>query len=130
MNFLSLRSDLTRSVLCGLTRTIISGTGSSGVARPAILERHSASCLSCQAASVRQHRMLRDLAALRNELQNAPYDMSAALSRPMPVERNSRVLRPRPGMKTVAAGASMAVVGAVILTRRMLRSDQRDHSWL
>lgn len=115
-----------RIATCGLTRLVLHGAESGGIDLPPVLERHRRGCLSCQAATARQRRMLAELGAMRNQVEPVPYDMTAGLEYPVEVDADhpeaQRRSINRRTTTTVASAVSVAAIGAVVLARRMRSS--------
>lgn len=116
-----------RITACGLTRLVLHGAESGGIDLPAVLERHRGGCLSCQAATARQRKLLDELAALRAQVEPAPYDMTTALEYPAEVVAGHPSAQPRsPRRRTttaVASALSIAAIGVVVLARRIRSRD-------
>lgn len=115
-----------RGAACEATRLLLYGVESGTVEMPAAFSRHRAKCLLCQASTVRQKRLIRELALLRHEIEPAPHDLAAALDHPMVVvpdgAGDARAPRRRPVWAAVASAASLAAVGAIVVAGRRLRS--------
>ncbi|WP_420612217.1 hypothetical protein [Candidatus Spongiisocius sp.] len=111
-----------RVATCGLTRLVLHGAESGGIELPPVMERHRSGCLSCQAATARQRRMLSELGALRTEVEPVPYDMTAGLEYPVEVDADHPSAPRRSSRRTttaVASAVSIAAIGVVVLARRM-----------
>ncbi|MCY4621165.1 MAG: hypothetical protein OXD34_04915 [bacterium] len=112
-----------RTATCGLTRLVLHGAESGGIDLPPVLERHRSGCLSCQAATARQRRMLAELGALRTEVEPVPYDMTAGLEYPVEVGADHASTQRRSTNRStttaVASAVSIAAIGGVVLVRRM-----------
>ena len=112
-----------RIATCGLTRLVLHGAESGGIDLPPVMERHRRGCLSCQAATARQRRMLTELGAMRTQVEPAPYDMTAGLEYPaevggeQPSEQRSSTSRRT--ATAVASAVSIAAIGVVVVARRM-----------
>ena len=112
-----------RSAACGVARRMPFGVEPGWFGVAALLARHRRACLACQAASVRRRRILRQLAALRCQLEPLPYDLTAVL------ELSPRATTPDPERRlrgsrvatAVASVASVAAVGVVVLAGRRMR---------
>ena len=111
-----------RIATCGLTRLVLHGAESGGIDLPPVMERHRRGCLSCQAATARQRRMLAELGALRSQVEPVPYDLTAGLEYPVEVDSDHpaprRFTSPR-ATTAVASAVSIAAIGVVVLARRM-----------
>ena len=112
-----------RGAACGVTRLVLYGAESGAVEMPTVLDRHRTGCLVCQAATVRQRQLIKDLGSLRDEIEPLPYDLAGALDQPMVVasapldqDRDAR----RRSLRTAVASA--AAIGAVVLAGRWIRS--------
>lgn len=112
-----------RSAACGLARRMLHGVEPGGLPVPSLLDRHRSACLACQAASVRQRRILRELAALRHELEPLPHDMTAVLENPHMVTLPGPARRGwgSRGGAAVASVASVAAIGILVLAGRRMR---------
>ena len=111
-----------RIATCGLTRLVLHGAESGGIDLPPVMERHRLGCLSCQAATARQRRVLAELGALRTQVEPVPYDMTAGLEYPAEVGADHPSAQPGSSRRTVTAVASavsIAAIGVVVLARRM-----------
>ena len=117
---------LPRGAACGVTRLVLYGVESGSLGIPPALERHRGACLLCQAATVRQRKVIRALASLRQEYEPLPYDLSAVLDQPMEVASedpgDTVIARRRPAVTAIASAASVAAIGLVIVAGRRLRS--------
>ena len=90
------------------------------LAEPAVLKRHRARCLACQADAVRMRGLRRDLASLRGDVVPAPPGFHAAVMAGLavPGARRSGVgVRGVLGAAAGAAVAAAAVAGGVALRR-------------
>lgn len=113
---------VSRVATCGLTRLVLHGAESGGIELPPVMERHRRGCLSCQAATARQRRMLAELGALRTEVEPVPYDMTAGLEYPVEVDADHPSAQRRSSRRTttaVASAVSIAAIGVVVMARRM-----------
>lgn len=112
-----------RVATCGLTRLVLHGAESGGIDLPPVMERHRRGCLSCQAATARQRRILAELGELRTQIEPVPYDMTAGLEYPVEVDADhpSELCRSTKRRTTaaVASAVSIAAIGVVVLVRRM-----------
>ena len=112
-----------RTATCGLTRLVLHGAESGGIDLPPVMERHRRGCLSCQAATARQRRMLAELGALRTEVEPVPYDMTAGLEYPVEAGADHASTQRRSTNRrtttAVASAVSIAAIGVVVLVRRM-----------
>ena len=112
-----------KSAACGMARRMLHGV-EPGVSRvPALLDRHRRVCLACQAASVRQRRIMRELAELRHQLEPLPHDMTTVLEHPHTVAVPGPVRRVRGSRvgAAVASVASVAAIGILVLAGRRMR---------
>ena len=111
-----------RIATCGLTRLVLHGAESGGIDLPPVMERHRRGCLSCQAATARQRRVLAELGALRAQVEPVPYDMTAGLEYPAEGGDHPSAQRSSTSRRTataVASAVSIAAIGVVVLARRM-----------
>ncbi|MCY3540029.1 MAG: hypothetical protein OXH10_09280 [bacterium] len=123
-----MRNRVSRFAACGLTRLVLHGAESGGIELPGWLERHRAACLTCQVATVRKRKMLAELAALRTQVEPAPYDLSAVLDHPLEVEEDlpEKGRKPTPARTTAVASAlSVAAIGVIVMARRLRSSTRR-----
>ncbi len=91
------------------------------VTAPRMIRRHRAGCLRCQAEMVRMRGLLRDLAALRDEVLEAPPGLHAAVMADLgPQAGAARGSRVRTAAKAVAgtAVAAAAIAGGLVLRRQ------------
>lgn len=112
-----------RSAACGMARRMLYGVEPGAFGVPALLDRHRRVCLVCQAASVRQRRLARELAALRHELEPLPHDMTTVLEHPHRIALRGpvrRLQRDRLG-PAVASVASVAAIGVLVVAGRRMR---------
>ncbi|MCY4368552.1 MAG: hypothetical protein OXF41_03815 [bacterium] len=109
-----------RSAACVIARRVLYGVEPDGFGVPALVDRHRRVCLACQAATVRQRRLLRELAALRHELEPLPYDMTTVLEHPHSVTHPGPARRVW-GNRAGAAVASVAAIGVLVLAGRRIR---------
>lgn len=106
------------SMLC-----VVSGWMPGEVAGPAMVRRHRAGCLRCQAEAVRMRGLLRDLASLRAEVLAAPPGLHAAV-----MERLGDQGLGAPAVSVrarVAAGAGAAVVAVAAIAGGLVLRRQR-----
>lgn len=115
-----------RSAVCGVMRLMLYGVESGAIVAPTLLERHRNACLVCQASAVRQRRLLRGLASLRQQLEPLPYEMTVVLGHPLSVTTRSLSAARKACTRSVAAAtasvASVVAIGVVVLAGRRMRS--------
>ncbi len=114
-----------RGAACGMARYLLYGVESGVLNGPLSMERHRAGCLVCQAASVRQRRIMRELASLRYRLEPLPHDIAAGLEEvramviPGPPDRRWWSNRLRVVTTSVV---SVAAISALVFAGRRMRS--------
>jgi hypothetical protein len=103
------------SLLCRIGRRV-----PEELAEPAVLRRHRARCLACQADAVRLRGLRRDLASLRGEVVPAPPGFHAAVMAGLADPGTRRSGIGGRGVLGAAAGAAVAaaaVAGGVALRK-------------
>ncbi len=108
-----------RRVACTAVRQLLYAAETGTMAMPVRLERHRQECLACQAEAVRQRRIVRALADLEHELEQAPRDLSGALvpDDATAVERSGTARAPRTARTALAGAASLAALGIAVAMR-------------
>lgn len=116
-------SRTSRNATCGMARRFLYGLESGAINPPTLLERHRKACLNCQAAAVRQRRLMRELASLRHQLEPLPHDMAAGLepSWKVVLPEPERRAWAKPAGKAVASVAGAAAIGIFVLANRRMR---------
>ena len=68
-----------RRVACSVVQNLLYASASEGWNIPTGLGRHQATCLNCQAETVRQKLVLRGLGDMAHVVEPMPYDLAEAL---------------------------------------------------
>lgn len=116
-----------RAVACSAVRQLLYSVESGGRSMPDALERHRASCLSCQTETIRQRQVLRGLVDLSEIIELMPYDVSSELDPGFTSVVGEDGIddllgRRRPSRAAIASAASLAAIGAVVIAGRRIRS--------
>ena len=114
-----------RAVICSVARRLLYMSEAKSRLLPGGLARHQASCLVCQAETVRQRNLLRGLADLRDVTHPMPGDLSNDWA-PSPTASDWVGLTPRRtgrmSRRAIASAASIAAIGVVVVAGRRIRS--------
>ena len=115
-----------RRVACSVVQSLLYASASEGWNIPTGLGRHQATCLNCQAETVRQKLVLRGLGEMAHVVEQMPYDLAEALHEGGLVASDSLDAYPntprRASRTAIASAASIAAIGAVVIAGRRLRA--------